>query len=205
MAQACLRKRVLICSDEIHCDLVYSGHHHTPIASLDPEIARQTITLMAPSKTYNLAGLQCSFAVIQNPEIRKKYLGSGKGLVSWVNAMGLTAALAAYREGGEWLEGLLAYLEQNRDYLYDFLRSELPSIRMAKPEGTYLAWLDCRESGISENPYKFFLEKGRVAFNDGLTFGRVGEGFIRLNFGCPRDQLEEALRRMKNALGAASD
>jgi cystathionine beta-lyase len=205
MAQACLRRGILICSDEIHCDLVYNGHHHTPIASLDPEIARQTITLMEPSKTYNLAGLQCSFAVIQNPEIRKKYLGSGKGLVSWVNAMGLTAALAAYREGGEWLAGLLAYLEQNRDYLYDFLRSELPSIRMAKPEGTYLAWLDCRESRISENPYKFFLEKGRVAFNDGLTFGRGGEGFIRLNFGCPRDQLEEALCRMKNALGAASD
>jgi cystathionine beta-lyase len=202
MAQTCLRKGVLICSDEIHCDLVYSGHRHTPIASLDPEIALQTITLMAPSKTYNLAGLQCSFAVIQNPEIRKKYLGSGKGLVSWVNAMGVTAALAAYREGGEWLCELLGYLEQNRDYLYDFIRSELPSIKLAKPEGTYLAWLDCRESGILENPYRFFLEKGRVAFNDGLTFGRGGEGFIRLNFGCPREQLEEALRRMKNALNS---
>ena len=200
MAECCLRKGVLICSDEIHSDLVYTGHSHIPIASLDPEIARNTITLMAPSKTYNLAGLQCSFAVIQNTELRQRYQQSGKGLVSWVNAMGMAAARVAYQEGGEWLGQLLAYLEGNRDYLADFIQTEMPSIRMARPEGTYLAWLDCRESGIPGSPYEFFLKNGRVAFIEGRTFGSGGDGFIRLNFGCPREMLAEALTRMKSAL-----
>jgi cystathionine beta-lyase len=202
MAETCLKRGALICSDEIHCDLVFSGHQHLPIASLDPEIARNTITLIAPSKTYNLAGLQCSVAVISNPELRDKYRKSAHGLVPWVNLMGLAAAEAAYREGQEWLEQLLAYLKANRDYLSGFIKEEMPSIRMAAPEGTYLAWLDCRESGIEGSPYEFFLKQARVALSDGRTFGRGGSGFVRLNFGCPRSIVEEALNRMKTALVA---
>ena len=200
MAEVCLDKGVLICSDEIHCELVYQGYRHVPIASLDPEIAQNTITLMSPSKTFNLAGLQCSFAVIQNPELRQKYLAARKGLVPWVNLMGLVAAKAAYEQGQSWLDQVLVYLEANRDYLADFVRDELPGIAMAKPEATYLAWLDCRQTGMDGNPYRFFLEQGRIAFNDGATFGKGGEGFVRLNFGCPRSMLKECLMRMKEVM-----
>lgn len=200
MAQVCLDKGVVICSDEIHCDLIYKGHQHLPIASLDPEIAQNTITLMAPSKTYNLAGLQCSFAVIQNKTLRDQFCAAMQGLVSGSNIMGLIAMVAAYQHGGEWLDQLLVYLESNRDYLFDFVQENLPGITMAKPEGTYLAWLDCRQSKIESNPFEFFLDKGRVALNDGLSFGQDGKGFVRLNFGCPRSMLEEALKRMKTAL-----
>lgn len=202
MAQICLQKGVVICSDEIHGDLIYQGHQHIPIASLDPEIAQNTITLMAPSKTYNLAGLQCSFAVIQNEALRDQFHAAMDGLVSWVNLMGMIAMSAAYRDGNEWLDQLLVYLQSNRDYLFDYVQEHLPGVSMAKPEGTYLAWLDCRKAGIESNPYEFFLEKGRLAFNDGLSFGQDGEGFVRLNFGCPRSMLEEALKRMKTALGS---
>lgn len=201
MALLCLQRGVIICSDEIHCDLLFKGQRHIPIASLDAEIAHNTITLMAPTKTFNLAGLHMSFAIIQNPELRKSYLKNRQGLVSWVNLLGQVAMLAAYRDGQEWCEQLLVYLESNRDILYDYVQQELPGIEMAKPEGTYLAWLDCRESRITGNPCEFFLKKGRVALMDGAAFGKGGEGFVRLNFGCPQSMLLEGLERMKNALG----
>lgn len=200
MAEICLRKGVVICSDEIHCDLIYHGHRHIPMASLDPEIAQNTITFIAPSKTYNLAGLECSIAIIPNHALRKKFLHSGKGLLSWVNLMGMVAAQAAYEEGQEWLDQLLVYLEANRDFLSNYVKSELAGIRMASPEGTYLAWLDCRAAGLTGTPYDFFLKQARVALNDGAAFGKGGEGFVRMNFGCPRATLEEALERMKHAL-----
>ncbi len=199
MAEVCLQNKTLICSDEIHCDLVFSGQKHIPIASLDSEIAKNTITLMAPSKTFNIAGMQCSFAIIQNATLRRRFMTSHKGLLGWVNLMGLTAGIAAYKEGGEWLEQLLVYLQANRDFVYETVRRELPGISMGLPEGTYLAWLDCRELPV-EDPYDFFLEEAKVALNNGKTFGKGGEGFVRLNFGCPRSTLNLALNRMKEAL-----
>ncbi len=200
MAEICLRHQVTICSDEIHCDLVFNGNQHISIASLDPEIAQNTITLIAPSKTYNLAGLECSVAIIQNPDLREKFQNARKGLVGWVNLLGMLAGTVAYREGQEWLDQLMAYLEANRDFLYEYVQQELPGISMAKPEGTYLGWLDCRQSGIEGSPFEFFLEKAHVASNEGAAFGQGGEGFVRLNFGCPRSMLTEALERMKAAL-----
>lgn len=200
MAEICLRHDLIICSDEIHCDLVYPGHAHLPIAALSPEVAQRSITLMAPSKTYNIAGLSCSFAVIQNAELRRQFSMAEKGLVHGVNVLGLVAARAAYQEGQEWLAQVLAYLEGNRDWLYAFVLEHLPGVRMSRPEGTYLAWLDCREAGIDGKPCDFFLEKARVALGDGAAFGRGGEGFVRLNFGCPRSILVEALERMRKAL-----
>ena len=167
MAETCLRHGVTICSDEIHSDLIFSGHKHTPIAALDPEIAQNTITLMAPSKTFNLAGLQCSYAIIQNRDLRKRYLQARKGLVPWVNGLGLLAAQVAYQQGQEWLDQLLLYLEGNRDYVYQYVQDNLPGIEMGLPQATYMAWLDCRKSSLSENPYQDCLERGRVAFNDG--------------------------------------
>ncbi len=200
MAEICLKHGVTICSDEIHCELVYPGRRHIPIAALDPEVARHTITLMSPSKTFNIAGLQCSFAIIPDPELRRRYRHAAQGLVSWVNLMGLVAAQAAYAEGQEWLDQLLVYLQGNRDYLYETIKTELPGLAMTRPEGTFLAWIDCRQAGIEGSPYAYFLEKAGVALNDGASFGTGGEGFVRLNFGCPRSLLEQALGKIKAAL-----
>ena len=200
LAEICLRHKVIICSDEIHCDLIFSGQRHTPIASLQPEIAQNCLTLIAPSKTFNIAGLACSAAIVQNPDLRKKLQSVRHGLVGGVNLLGQVAGLAAYRHGQPWLDELLVYLEANRDFLYDFVNNELPGIRMSRPEGTYLAWLDCRQAGFDGNACEFFIKNARVAMNDGATFGKGGEGFLRLNFGCPRSMLAEALERMKKAL-----
>lgn len=205
MAELCLRHDVLICSDEIHCDLLLDDHEHTPIASLAPEVGERTITLMAPSKTYNIAGLKCSVAVVENQELRETFCSTYRGLMPGVNVLGYTAALAAYRDGGPWLGEVLRYLEKNCDFLLDYVEKELPDIGMARPEGTYLAWLDCRQAVVSSNPFAFFLEEAKVALTDGAVFGRAGEGFVRLNFGCPRSMLSEALERMKGAVALAHD
>jgi len=200
MAEICLKNDILICSDEIHSDLVYSGERHIPIAMLDPEIAAHTITLLAPSKTFNIAGLEASVAVIQNAELRRQFEGARLGLVGWVNLLGQIAMRAAYQGGEPWLDALLTYLEGNRDYLVETIDRHLPGIKVARPEGTYLAWLDCRQAGIEGKPSEFFQKQARVAMNDGAWFGAGGEGFVRLNFGCPRSMLVEALGRMKAAL-----
>ena len=200
MAETCLRKGVVICSDEIHCDLLFKGQKHIPIASLDMEITRNTVTLMAPTKTFNIAGLQCSFAIVQDKQLRLKLEQSKKGLVMWENLIGLTATLAAYRDGQEWLDQVLLYLEGNRDFVYEYVQANLPQLQIVKPEGTYLAWLDCRKTGIQGNPCEFFIKEAGVALNEGASFGKGGEGFVRLNFACTRDILTQALERMKAAL-----
>ncbi len=200
MADICLSHRILICSDEIHCDLLFEGNQHLPIATLAPEIADQTITLMAPSKTFNVPGLKCSLAIVQNPELRKTLKETHTGLVHGVNIMGYAAALAAYRDGQPWLDEVMRYLEANLDLLVEYVEEHLPGISMSRPEATYLAWLSCHEAGIPGNPHEFFLKEARVAMNDGAVFGQGGEGFVRLNFGCPRSRLTEALERIKGAL-----
>ena len=201
MAETCLRRGLFICADEIHCEIAFSGQRHVPIASLDPAIAERTVTLMAPSKTFNLPGLKCSVAIIPNASLREKFVAAQLDLVRAVNILGYTATLAAYRDGQPWLDELLRYLEANRDFVAEFVRTKLPGVSMAAPEATYLAWLDCREAALpDDDPYTFFLERARVALNDGKAFGRGGEGFVRLNFGCPRSILTEALERMRRAL-----
>ena len=200
IADICLRHNVIICSDEIHCDLLYPGYRHLPIASLGPEVAKQSVTLLSPSKTFNLAGLHFGFAIIPNPKLRKTWETVSSGLIPGVNIMGHVAARAAYKYGQEWLDQALAYLTVNRDFLAQYLKEKLPAIRMTKMEATYLAWLDCRNAGIPGNPSEFFLKRARVALNDGTEFGRGGEGFVRLNFACSRKTLTEALDRMASAL-----
>jgi cysteine-S-conjugate beta-lyase len=201
LAEICLRHDLIICADEVHGDLIYNGHCHVPIASLDPEIEARTITLLAPSKTFNLAGLKSSLAVVPNQALREKFVAARVDMVQACNILGYTAMLAAYRDGQPWLDELLRYLERNRDFLVKYVRTNFPKLEMGVPEGTYLAWLDCRKAGIPRNdPFTFFLESGRVAFNDGITFGRGGEGFVRLNFGCPRALLVQGLERMAAAL-----
>ncbi len=200
LAEICLKHDVWIISDEIYSDLIFSGNAHTPIAALSPKISRRTVTLMAPSKTFNIAGLGFAFAVVQDADVRKRLLNAQNGLVPHANLLGQVAAEAAYLHGREWLEQVMVYMQENRDFLYQYVQERLPGIKMALPEGTYLAWLDCRASGIKGNPAQFFLEKARVALNDGEDFGTGGRGFVRLNFGCPRQTLAAALERMRSAL-----
>lgn len=200
MAEICLRRGMVIISDEIHSDLVYSGYHHIPIASLDDEVAANTVTLIAPSKTFNIAGLDCSVLICTNQELQKRIKNARRGLMGGVNLLGMTAAVAAYREGAAWLAEVMRYLEGNRDHLIAYLKTKMPRIHMAKPEATYLAWLDCRELGLDVRPSEHFHAKARVVLNNGEDFGKPGKGFVRLNFGCSRETLDEALERMRRSL-----
>lgn len=210
MAEACLKSGTLICSDEIHADLVFSPCRHIPIASLDPEIGQHTITLMAPSKTFNIPSLELAFAVIPNQELRNRFQETRRGFLGEVNLLGMVAAKAAYEEGAPWLDQVLFYMERNRDYLQKVVRERLPGVRMRSPEGTYLAWLDCREliqkapEAFREGTANYFLKHSRVGLNEGKTFGTGGEGHLRLNFACPRSILEEALNRMERAVRGIS-
>ncbi len=199
MAELCLRNNMFICADEIHSDLQLGDSRHIPLASLDPEIAARTVTLIAPSKTYNLPGLGCSAAIIQNPELRQQVTQAAAGIVPHVNALGYVAALAAYRDSEEWLQDLLVYLTENRDLVVNFLREKLPAVRFTNPEATYLAWLDCRGLELETTPQQFCLDQAKVALNGGEAFGRGGEGFVRLNFGCPRPLLKQGLARLQAA------
>lgn len=192
---------LLICSDEIHCGLVLDADTpHLPIAGLGPEIARRTITLMAPSKTWNIPALYCAFAVISDPALRTRYRRALRGLVPHVNVLGLVAAEAAYRDGEPWRRALLAYLRGNRERVMEVVAA-LPGLTTTRPEATYLAWIDCREMmagrGIAD-PTAFFEAAG-VGLSDGRPFG--APGFVRLNFGCPRATLDEGLARIAKALG----
>ena len=200
LAVICERYDLTVCSDEIHCDLLLDGRRHTPLAALNPDIAQRCITLMAPSKTFNIPGLGASFAIIQNPELRRRCKQALRGIVPDVNILGLVAAQAAYQYGDDWLQALRAYLAANRDSVIDFVARRLPGVRTTVPEATYLAWLDCRDAGIPGNPHEFFLQQTEVALNDGAAFGPGGEGFVRLNFGCSRTLLTEGLERMETAL-----
>jgi cystathionine beta-lyase len=200
LAEICLRHDIVICSDEIHCDLLLDGVTHTPIASLDPEIADKTITMMAPSKTFNVPGLKASFLVIPNEQLRQRFVKRTEGIVPWVNNLGLLALHAAYRDCDDWLQELKAYLTENRNIYLAFMREHLPQLPTTKPDATYLAWIDGREAGIPGSPYTFFLEKARVALTDGKSFGPGGENMIRLNFGCPRATLLEGLEKLHHAM-----
>jgi cystathionine beta-lyase len=202
MAEICLRHHLVICSDEIHSDLLFSRQRHIPIASLSEEIAQQTVTLIAPSKTFNIAGLECSMLLCKNQEYKKRIEQARRGIMGSVNLLGLVAGVSAYQEGDTWLKELLVVLGGNRDYLVNFVQTRLPEIKIFPPEATYLAWLDCRSLQKPEGAYEFFLKQARVALNNGKDFGKPGEGFLRFNFGCPHSMVQDALQRMEHALHA---
>jgi cystathionine beta-lyase len=200
MADICLRHDIVICSDEIHADFTFDGRPHVPIASIGEEVERRTITLISPTKSFNLAGIQCAVAVIPDRELRKRYVASKRGLVPSVGAFGYTAALAAYQHGEEWLGELVDYLQANRDELIAFVDRELHGMTVSPVEGTYLAWLNCRGLNLQEIPSAFFLREARVALFDGTLFGSGGGGFVRLNFGCARATLKQGLERILSAV-----
>jgi len=199
LAEICLRHHVVICSDEIHCDIVYHEHTHIPIASLSKEVSENTLTFIAPSKTYNIAGLHASVAIIQSEKLFTQFCRAREGIVGNPGLLALVAAEAAFRGGDDWLRQCIDYLTVNRDWLVENVPRLLPGVKMAKPQATFLGWLDCRETGLT-NPQKFFLEKARIGFNEGSAFGSNGCGFVRLNFGTQKAILEDAVRRMSGAL-----
>jgi len=191
---------LLVCSDEIHCDLILEkDRKHIPFASLGPEAAARTLTLMAPSKTYNLSGLGCAFAVAQNPDIRERLTTAMKGIIPPVNVLGLTACGAAYQHGAPWRSALLDYLRGNRDHVTVVL-GKIPELKLWQPEATYLFWIDCRKlcSERKIDRAVDYFEAAGVGLSDGAEFG--APGYVRLNFGCTRSLLNQALERMISVL-----
>jgi cystathionine beta-lyase len=202
LADLCAQYQVIMVSDEIHGDLIYPGHQQISIASLSEKLAQNSATLISPTKTFNLAGLAESVAVIPNPKLHRQFQQTlrktGAGML---NIFGIAAAETAYSHGEPWLEELLEYLNLNRQSLVDYFQSNIPQIKVIKPEGTYLAWLDCRKLGIEPGELKeFFVQQAGVGLNDGSTFGTDGAGFQRINFACPRSLLMEGLQRIERAV-----
>lgn len=202
IGEICLKYNVKIVSDEIHSDFVYPGFAHHVLTTVDERFQEISIVCTAPSKTFNLAGLQISNIWIPNPELRGIYQKKLQSLgCSEANMLGLHACQAAYEGGREWLEQLKEYLKGNLDFVRTCLRENLPQIKLVEPEGTYLVWLDCRELGLSgEELERFIVQKAKLWLDDGAIFGKAGEGFERVNIACPRAILKEALDRLKKAV-----
>ena len=199
MGELCCKYGAVIFSDEIHADLSLYGNRHTVLASISEEIAQNTITAMAPSKTFNVAGMLNSVIVSSSERLLASYNGELKRLhLDLGNLFGHITMAAAYREGGEWLEHLKIYLEKNIDFAHDFLASELPGVTFLKPQSSFLLWLDFRKSGYThEEVRNRLLDISKLGLNDGLAFGRDGEGFFRMNIGTNRARVEEGLNRIK--------
>jgi cystathionine beta-lyase len=202
LGEVCERHDLIVLADEIHMDLVLRGHRHVPFASVSERLAARTITCVAPSKTFNIAGFSTSLVIASNPDLLKRYnsqlSASGLGLGSLFGTIGLEAA---YRHGAGWLDYLLEYLDGNVSLMERFIGDRLPMLRFVRPEGTYLALIDCRALGLDQATLdEFFLRSARVYFDSGPMFGAEGAGFERINFGCPRATLQEALERIAEAV-----
>lgn len=202
IGRICIKHDVYIISDEIHADFVYSGHNHIPIAALSEEIAERTVTCTAPTKTFNLAGIQTANVIISNPQLRKKVQKACYATgYQEPNLMAVAATKAAYKYGEPWLDALLIYLQDNIRTLRNFCLSTDGKISLIEPDGTYLMWLDCRNLRLSDPELKtFFMERARVWLHSGTTFGAGGSGFARMNIACPKSVLETALARIDQAL-----
>ncbi len=198
IAEMCVRHDLILCSDEVHCDLVLDGGPHVPTATLSPDVSAHTITLMAPSKTFNIPGLSCAFAVIENKELRARFNRAREGIVPHVNGLGYAACLAAYRDCESWRLALIDYLRDNKDIVRTFVHEEASGLFMDDVQATYLAWIDARALNV-HHPARF-LEDFGVAVCEGEDFG--APGWLRLNFGCPRATLLEGLSRLRDAVTA---
>ena len=202
VGEICLRHGVLVVSDEIHSDFTREGHPHTVFAKLGAEFEQNCLICTAPSKTFNLAGLQISNIFVPNPELRKKLLKEITAAgYSQVGLMGLVACQAAYEEGAEWLAQLKAYLEENRKFVKAYLEEHLPEIRLIEPEGTYLLWLDFKALHLNEKELEHLIvDKAHLWLDSGAMFGPDGEGFERINIACPRATVEKALKQLEAAI-----
>ncbi len=201
LGELCAAHGILIVSDDVHSDFVYSGCRYTPIASLSAQLEQMTVTCMAPSKTFNLAGLSTAAVIIPNERLRQTFANTVESVGSSTNIFGVTALEAAYKHGGAWLDQLLQYLERNLDFLCEYVEKRLSGVRVLRPEGTYLVWLDF--SGLelpSDRLQQFLVQEAGIVLNEGVWFGEGGYGHARLNIGCPRSILAEGLKRLETAV-----
>lgn len=204
LADFCYRHHIIVVSDEIHCDLALWGNRHVPFASVSPEAAACSITFGAPSKTFNIAGIVSSYAIVPNEDLRRRFFG-------WMEANEFNeapmfapiATIAAYRKGEAWRREMLRYIEGNIDFVIDFCERRLPGIKAWRPQASFLVWLDCRGLHLShEGLVHLFVEKARLALNDGAMFGKEGEGFMRMNVASPRGMIRRALEQLERALAS---
>ena len=202
LADFCHKKGLIVISDEIHCDMALFGNKHIPFASVSEKAASCSITFGAPSKTFNIAGIVCSYALVPDEELRKKFYG-------WIEAnefgsaplFSPIATIAAFRNGEEWRKQMLTYIECNIRFVESFCKERIPQIRPLRPQASFLIWLDCRDLGLDhDNLISLFVDKAGLALNDGKMFNPGGEGFMRLNIGCPRETIKEALIKLEQAV-----
>lgn len=204
LGQICLKHNVIVISDEIHSDIILKNHKHTPFASISKEFCKNTITCMAPTKTFNLAGLQSSFLVMSNPyyyEVMDRAFSTLD--IKRNNAFSLVATEAAYNYGEDWLDELIKYIEDNVDFAIEYIKTNIPKLKVKKPEGTYLLWVDFNGLNVDEKDLKdALINKGKVALNSGSSFGIGGDGYYRINLACPRAMVLEALKRIEFAINS---
>ena len=200
LAALAIERDLVVVADEIHADVVYPGARHIPFSTLGPEVEARTLTMTSATKSFNIAGLRCAVAIFGSERLAERFDAWPERVRGAVSSFGLEATRIAWTECDEWLDGLLAHLEGNRDFLHAFVSERLPGIRMRLPAATYLGWLDCREFGLDPDPYHWFLDRARVGFNDGRDFGDGGEGHVRINFATSRPILAQILERMEEAL-----
>ncbi len=203
--EICAARGVVVVSDEIHCDILFAGARHTPLADVSEAMRESTVTTVAPSKTFNIAGLATSAVIIPSRRLRDDYQAVVDFLhIDGSNVFGATGLMAAYNRGEAWLDALLVYLEGNLDFIDDFLADRLPAVRMVRPEGTYVPLLDCRKFGLTGPELeKLLVERGKVALDGGHWFGTGGDGFVRINIATPRALLKDGLERIAKALSTA--
>ena len=201
MGEIVIDNGAVVISDEIHCEILFKNQNHTPFASISKKFEQNSIVCMSPSKTFNLAGLEVSTIIIPNKKLRENFINTRDGIVPNPNLFGYVALEAAYRHGDEWLEQVLDYLQNNLDFLKEYIGNKISSIKVIDPEGTYLIWLDCRDLGMDNDTLSNFMKKeAKVGLEDGFIFGESGSGFMRMNIACPRSLLNEALKRIENAV-----
>lgn len=202
LAEFCHSRNIIVVSDEIHCDMALWGNRHTPFATVSPEAEACSITFGAPSKTFNIAGIVSSYAIVPNDGIRRRfYTWLGANEFNEPALFAPIATVAAFSQGEEWRKEMLRYIEDNILFVEEFCRNRLPLIRPIRPQASFLVWLDCRALGLSQSRLvDLFVNKARLALNDGSMFGNEGEGFMRLNVGCPRTLLKEALERLEEVV-----
>ncbi|MDF2677576.1 MAG: aminotransferase class, partial [Bacillota bacterium] len=202
LGDICLKYKVTVVSDEIHGDFTYDGYTHHVFANIKPEFSKIAVTCTAPSKTFNIAGLQVSNIFIEDTALRKAFINEyNKSGYSQLNSLGLVACQAAYEHGREWLDELKIYLKSNLDYARSFFAERLPQIKLIEPQGTYLIWLDCSDLGLSDEELNdIIINKAKLWLDSGTMFGKDGEGFQRINIACPRETLKRALEQLENAV-----
>jgi cystathionine beta-lyase len=201
MAEVAVEHDLIVVSDEIHADLVYSGHEHIPFASLGEEVAARTITLTSATKGFNIPGLRCALMYFGSLELKERFHRRMPArLLGYPNVIGIDATIAAWRHGQPWLKQVMAILAKNRATLTAFLAKEMPGVKYRQPEATYLAWLDCRGMNLPGSPFEFFLDKAKVGLMDGAAFGEAGVGCVRLNFGTSPTILDQILTRLAESV-----